>query len=127
MKMSLNEAPSKMDITFTKMMKSCKSRQLVHQVNLKKSHMSHAIITRFLSSQFSTIPGEIAVRVFRACTELGIRTVAIYSEQDTRNMHRSKADEAYLVGKGLPPVQAYLAIPDIIQVAKVNKAYVSNH
>ena len=63
--------------------------------------------------------GEIAVRVFRACTELGIRTVAIYSEQDTRNMHRSKADEAYLVGKGLPPVQAYLAIPDIIQVAKV--------
>ncbi|XP_072345571.1 pyruvate carboxylase, mitochondrial-like isoform X2 [Scyliorhinus torazame] len=65
--------------------------------------------------------GEIAIRVFRACTELGIRTVAVYSEQDTGQMHRQKADEAYLIGKGLPPVQAYLHIPDIIQVAKENE------
>ncbi|XP_033465025.1 pyruvate carboxylase, mitochondrial [Epinephelus lanceolatus] len=64
--------------------------------------------------------GEIAIRVFRACTELGIRTVAIYSEQDTGQMHRQKADEAYLVGKGLAPVAAYLDIPDIIKVAKDN-------
>uniref|UniRef100_A0A671S9Q9 pyruvate carboxylase n=1 Tax=Sinocyclocheilus anshuiensis TaxID=1608454 RepID=A0A671S9Q9_9TELE len=64
--------------------------------------------------------GEIAIRVFRACTELGIRTVAIYSEQDTGQMHRQKADEAYLIGKGLPPVAAYLHIPDIIKVAKEN-------
>ncbi|XP_022092974.1 pyruvate carboxylase, mitochondrial-like [Acanthaster planci] len=64
--------------------------------------------------------GEIAIRVFRACTELGIRTVAIYSEQDKGNMHRGKADEAYLVGAGLPPVQAYLDIPDIIRVAREN-------
>ncbi|XP_055487046.1 pyruvate carboxylase, mitochondrial-like [Leucoraja erinacea] len=64
--------------------------------------------------------GEIAIRVFRACTELGIRTVAVYSEQDTGQMHRQKADEAYLIGKGLPPVQAYLDIPDIINVAKEN-------
>lgn len=63
--------------------------------------------------------GEIAIRVFRACTELGIRTVAVYSEQDTGQMHRQKADEAYLIGKGLPPVAAYLDIPDIIKVAKV--------
>ncbi|KAK1796836.1 hypothetical protein P4O66_000925 [Electrophorus voltai] len=63
--------------------------------------------------------GEIAIRVFRACTELGIRTVAVYSEQDTGQMHRQKADEAYLIGKGLPPVAAYLHIPDIIKVAKV--------
>ncbi|XP_006810666.2 pyruvate carboxylase, mitochondrial-like [Neolamprologus brichardi] len=63
--------------------------------------------------------GEIAIRVFRACTELGIRTVAVYSEQDTGQMHRQKADEAYLIGKGLPPVAAYLHIPDIIRVAKV--------
>uniref|UniRef100_A0A8C5WCJ8 Pyruvate carboxylase n=1 Tax=Leptobrachium leishanense TaxID=445787 RepID=A0A8C5WCJ8_9ANUR len=63
--------------------------------------------------------GEIATRVFRACTELGIRTVAVYSEQDTGQIHRQKADEAYLIGKGLPPVQAYLHIPDIIKVAKV--------
>ncbi|XP_077444818.1 pyruvate carboxylase, mitochondrial-like isoform X1 [Stigmatopora argus] len=64
--------------------------------------------------------GEIAIRVFRACTELGIRTVAVYSEQDTGQMHRQKADEAYLIGKGLPPVAAYLDIPDIIKVAKDN-------
>ncbi|XP_066575117.1 pyruvate carboxylase, mitochondrial [Amia ocellicauda] len=64
--------------------------------------------------------GEIAIRVFRACTELGIRTVAVYSEQDTGQMHRQKADEAYLVGRGLPPVAAYLHIPDIIKVAKEN-------
>lgn len=57
------------------------------------------------------ITGEIAIRVFRACTELGIRSVAIYSEQDKMHMHRQKADESYLVGKGLPPVQAYLSIP----------------
>ncbi|CAL1680741.1 unnamed protein product [Lasius platythorax] len=64
--------------------------------------------------------GEIAIRVFRACSELGIRSVAIYSEQDKMQMHRQKADEGYLVGKGLPPVQAYLNIPEIIQVAKEN-------
>ncbi|XP_063957669.1 pyruvate carboxylase, mitochondrial-like isoform X2 [Lytechinus pictus] len=65
--------------------------------------------------------GEIAIRVFRACTELGIRTVAIYSEQDKGNMHRGKADEAYLIGKGLPPVAAYLSVPEIIRIAKQHK------
>jgi pyruvate carboxylase len=63
--------------------------------------------------------GEIAIRVFRACTELGIRSVAVYSEQDKMTMHRQKADESYLVGRGLPPVQAYLSIPEIVRVAKV--------
>ncbi|XP_063364883.1 pyruvate carboxylase, mitochondrial [Cydia amplana] len=64
--------------------------------------------------------GEIAIRVFRACSELGIRSVAIYSEQDKLQMHRQKADESYLVGKGLAPVEAYLSIPEIIRVAKEN-------
>lgn len=64
--------------------------------------------------------GEIAIRVFRACTEMNIQTVAIYSEQDMMHMHRQKADESYLIGKGLPPVAAYLNIPEIIQVAKEN-------
>lgn len=41
--------------------------------------------------------GEIAIRVFRACNELGIKSVAIYSEQDKMHMHRQKADESYLV------------------------------
>ena len=66
---------------------------------------------------FST--GEIAIRVFRACTEMDIRTVAIYSEQDRMQMHRQKADESYMIGKGLPPVAAYLNIPEIILTAKV--------
>lgn len=64
--------------------------------------------------------GEIAIRVFRACSELGIRSVAIYSEQDKMHMHRQKADESYLVGKGLTPVEAYLNIPEIIRVCKEN-------
>ncbi|XP_070180622.1 pyruvate carboxylase, mitochondrial-like isoform X2 [Littorina saxatilis] len=64
--------------------------------------------------------GEIAIRVFRACTEMGIRTVAIYSEQDINQMHRQKADESYLIGKGLPPVAAYLNIPEIIEIAQEN-------
>ncbi|CAF0720897.1 unnamed protein product [Brachionus calyciflorus] len=64
--------------------------------------------------------GEIAIRVFRACTELNIRTVSIYSEQDEGQIHRIKADESYLIGKGLPPVQAYLSIPEIIKIAKEN-------
>ncbi|KAL2079506.1 hypothetical protein ACEWY4_025250 [Coilia grayii] len=64
--------------------------------------------------------GEIAIRVFRACHELGIRTVAVYSEQDRGQLHRQKADESYLIGKGLAPVAAYLHIPDIIKVAKEN-------
>ena len=64
--------------------------------------------------------GEIAIRVFRACTEMGIRTVAVYSEQDTMQMHRQKADEAYLIGKGMAPVEAYLHIPSYIRIAKVS-------
>lgn len=64
--------------------------------------------------------GEIAIRVFRACTEMSIRTVAIYSEQDMMHMHRQKADESYLIGKGLAPVAAYLNIPEIIHIAKEN-------
>ena len=62
--------------------------------------------------------GEIAIRVFRACNELGIRTVAIYSKEDTLSLHRNRADEAYLVGAGKNPTEAYLDIDGIIQIAK---------
>lgn len=62
--------------------------------------------------------GEIAIRIFRACTELGIRTVAIYSKEDSGSYHRYKADEAYLVGEGKKPIEAYLAIEEIIELAK---------
>lgn len=62
--------------------------------------------------------GEIAIRVFRACTELNLRTVAIYSQEDSGSYHRYKADESYLVGKGKKPIDAYLDIEDIIRIAK---------
>ena len=62
--------------------------------------------------------GEIAVRVFRAATELGFRTVAVYAQEDKFSIHRFKADEAYLVGEGKGPVGAYLDIPGIVALAK---------
>ncbi|MBQ0141149.1 MAG: pyruvate carboxylase [Kurthia sp.] len=62
--------------------------------------------------------GEIAIRVFRACTEMKIRTVAIYSREDSGSYHRYKADEAYLVGDGKKPIDAYLDIEGILEIAK---------
>ena len=61
---------------------------------------------------------EIAIRVFRAATELGLRTVAIYAAEDRLAIHRFKADEAYVVGEGKGPVGAYLDIPGIVALAK---------
>ncbi|KAB2937505.1 MAG: 4-hydroxy-2-oxovalerate aldolase [Rhodocyclaceae bacterium] len=61
---------------------------------------------------------EIAIRVMRAASEMGIRTVAVYSNEDRFALHRFKADESYLVGAGKKPIQAYLDIDDIIRVAK---------
>src|SRR3954449_2432677 len=61
---------------------------------------------------------EIAIRIMRAATELGLRTVAIYAQEDRFSMHRFKADEAYVVGEGKGPVGAYLDIEGIIAVAK---------
>lgn len=62
--------------------------------------------------------GEIAIRILRACNELNIRTVAIYSREDSGSHHRYKADEAYLVGVGKNPIDAYLDIEGIIEIAK---------
>ena len=64
---------------------------------------------------------EIAVRIFRSASELNLRTVAIYAEEDRFGVHRFKADEAYLVGKGKGPVAAYLDIESIISLAKEKK------
>ena len=60
---------------------------------------------------------EIAIRILRACNELGLETVAVYSHEDRFALHRFKADESYEVGKGKDPVAAYLDIDDIIRVA----------
>jgi len=61
---------------------------------------------------------EIAIRIFRAATELGLRTVAVYAQEDRFCMHRFKADESYLVGQGKGPVAAYLDIDGIVAIAK---------
>ena len=62
--------------------------------------------------------GEIAIRVMRAASELGLATVAIYSQEDRFSLHRTKSDEAYLVGRHRLPVEAYLDIPDILRIAR---------
>ena len=61
--------------------------------------------------------GEIAIRILRAATELGLRTVAVFSHEDRLSLHRFKADEAYLIGEGLGPVQAYLDVEGIVGLA----------
>ncbi len=65
--------------------------------------------------------GEIAVRVMRACKELGVKTVAIYSTADKRSFHRVYADEAYLIGKA-EPKDSYLSIEKILYIAKKSEA-----
>jgi len=62
--------------------------------------------------------GEIAIRILRAANELKIRTVAVYSDEDRLSLHRFKADEAYLIGEGKGPVQAYLDVDGIVALAK---------
>ncbi len=61
---------------------------------------------------------EIAIRVFRAATELGLRTFAVYAEQDKLSLHRFKADEAYPIGRNKGPLEAYLSIQEIVDTAK---------
>jgi pyruvate carboxylase len=65
--------------------------------------------------------GEIAIRILRAANELGLRTVAVYSQEDRLSLHRFKADEAYLIGEGKGPVQAYLDVENIVALAAEKK------
>jgi pyruvate carboxylase len=65
---------------------------------------------------------EIAIRVFRAANELGLKTVAVYAEEDKLALHRFKADEAYLIGRGKGPVEAYLQIDEYIRIARISGA-----
>ena len=82
-----------------------------------------ALIKRILAANRS----EIAIRVFRAASELGLQTVAIYAEEDKLSLHRFKADEAYRVGRGtvgelqLGPLESYLSIDEILRVALAAK------
>src|ERR1700688_2713257 len=61
---------------------------------------------------------EIAIRIMRAATELGLRTVAIYSKEDRLSLHRFKEDEAYEIGENKGPVEAYLDVEGIVALAK---------
>lgn len=71
---------------------------------------------------------EIAIRVFRAANELGIKTVAIWAEEDKYSLHRFKADESYPIGRGphlgkdMGPIESYLSIEEVIRVAKLAEA-----
>ncbi len=76
--------------------------------------MSERKITKVLAAN----RGEIAIRIFRACHDLGIQTVAMYSNEDTYSLFRIAADEAYLIGQNKSPLGAYLDIPSIIDLAK---------
>src|ERR1700676_1945524 len=74
--------------------------------------------TKTIQKLLAANRSEIAIRIFRAATELGLRTVGIYSQEDRLGLHRFKADEAYQVGVGKGPVEAYLDIAGIIALAK---------
>src|SRR5256885_694945 len=74
--------------------------------------------TRPIRKLLAANRSEIAIRIFRAANELGLRTVAIYSQEDRLALHRFKADEAYQVGEGKGPVEAYLDITGIVALAK---------
>src|SRR5437867_6087227 len=92
-------------------MKQCRiSRDALIASEMKKTKP----IQKLLAANRS----EIAIRIFRAANELGLRTVAIYSQEDRLSLHRFKADEAYQVGAGKGPVEAYLDIAGIVAVAK---------
>lgn len=81
-------------------------------------------ITKILVSNRS----EIAICVFRAANELGIKTVAIWAEEDKLSLHRFKVDESYQVGRGphlakdMGPIESYLSIEEVIRVAKLSGA-----
>src|SRR5699024_9394156 len=62
--------------------------------------------------------GEIAIRVFRSCTELNRRTVAMYSQEDSGSLHRYKADEVYIIGEYKRPTDPYLDVEQINEIAK---------
>src|SRR6266567_2920972 len=92
-------------------MKQCRiSRDPLSDSEMKKTKP----IRKLLAANRS----EIAIRIFRAANELGLRTVAVYSKEDRLALHRFKADEAYAIGEGKGPVEAYLDIAGIVALAK---------
>jgi len=92
----------------------------IHLPRVRRLHAASAGVNTLkkIRSLLVANRSEIAIRVLRGASELGIRTVAIFSNEDRFSLHRFKADESYLVGVGKKPIQAYLDIDDIIRVAR---------
>lgn len=78
----------------------------------------NAVAERNFNKVLAANRGEIAIRIFRACYDLGLHTVAMYSNEDTFSLFRTRADEAYLIGENQSPLGAYLDIPGIIDLAR---------
>jgi pyruvate carboxylase len=86
----------------------------------KQRHSEPSPAPRRFTKLLAANRSEIAIRIFRAATDLGLRTVAIYAQEDRFSIHRFKADEAYPVGQGKGPVAAYLDIEGIVALAKAS-------
>jgi pyruvate carboxylase len=84
----------------------------------KTQESANRTVIRPFTKLMAANRSEIAIRIFRAATDLGLRTVAIYAQEDRFSIHRFKADEAYQVGQGKGPVAAYLDIDSIVALAK---------
>src|SRR6202790_1901109 len=95
-----------------------KSRSCTSPALTKSSCVWREMKKRRIQKLMAANRSEIAIRIYRAANELGLRTVAIYSQEDRLALHRFKADEAYQVGAGKGPVEAYLDIDGIIAIAK---------
>src|SRR3979490_553014 len=74
--------------------------------------------TKSIQKLLAANRSEIAIRIFRAANELGLQTVGVYSQEDRLGLHRFKADEAYQIGAGKGPVEAYLDIAGLVALAK---------
>src|SRR5579859_6149691 len=97
---------------------SLASRRLVRRDHPLQPAAEDRMTARLFRRLLVANRSEIAIRVFRTATELGIRTVAIYSHEDRFALHRFKADEAYLVGKPGEPIRAYLDIAGVVAAAR---------
>src|SRR5580765_7426991 len=84
----------------------------------KQRHSPSLPAPRRFTKLLAANRSEIAIRIFRAATDLGLRTVAIFAQEDRFSIHRFKADESYQVGQGKGPVAAYLDIEGIVALAK---------
>jgi pyruvate carboxylase len=105
----------------------CKSKKVLQsrRVRVKQSKISRNLLAgsgmmnnRPIRKLLAANRSEIAIRIFRAANELGLRTVGVYSQEDRLALHRFKADEAYQVGVGKGPVEAYLDIAGLVALAK---------